>query len=327
MSRTQGVRADTSLNPKLHGAIDGFASHLVDARNASTHTVKSYAHDLSQFCRWVDSEKLVKAGQGWDKVTYLMIRRYLGHLAQNDYNRRSIVRKLSSLKAFYKWMEREGLVDDNPAVRVLSPKLSRPLPDVLDLEEIEKMLALADAKTPFISRDRALLEVLYAAGLRVAEAAALNLGDVDWRADEIRVIGGKGNKDRIVLIGRFAKAALKEYVDSARPWLLARRSDKLSPACESLWVNARGTRLSSHAMYILVQNYAACAGITKKVTPHTLRHSFATHMLQHGADLRVVQELLGHRSLSSTQVYTRVGAAHLKGVYDKAHPRAKLGAS
>src|SRR5688572_27342667 len=191
----------TMHNAKLHGAIDGFASHLTAARDASVHTVKSYTHDLSQFCDWLESEKLITRNQNWDKVTYLMIRRYLGHLSQHDYNRRSVVRKLSSLKAFYKWLEREGVVKENPAVKVLSPKISRPLPDVLDLEEIEKMLALAEENTPFSLRDRALLEVLYATGLRVAEACALTLGDIDWRAGEVRVVSGKGNKDRIVLLG------------------------------------------------------------------------------------------------------------------------------
>jgi tyrosine recombinase XerC len=313
-------------NPtKLIAAIDGFASYLSDVRDASRHTVISYRHDLRQFSDWLQAEKLLTKNQGWDKVSYLMIRRYLGHLAQNDFNRRSVVRKLSSLKAFYKWMEREGAVKDNPAVKVLSPKQSRPLPDVLDIEEIEKLLALPDEKTAFGKRDRALLEVLYASGLRVAEASGLVLGDIDWRAGEVRVAGGKGNKDRVVLLGRFALKALKEYVHDARPWLLARRKDKLAPACEKVWVNARGTGLSTHAIYILVQEYSRKAGFSKNVTPHTLRHSFATHLLQNGADLRVVQELLGHRTLSSTQVYTRVGATHLKNVYDKAHPRAKVG--
>jgi tyrosine recombinase XerC len=328
MARPQKAVCDASIpigNAKLHVAIDGFAAHLRDARDVSVHTVTSYAHDLSQFCVWIESEKLIARTASWDKVSYLMIRRYLGHLAQRDYNRRSVVRKLSSLKAFYKWLEREGVVKDNPAAKVLSPRVARSLPDVLDVQEIERMIALTEKKTPFSLRDRALLEVLYATGMRVAEACALKLGDVDWRAEELRVVSGKGNKDRIVLLGRFARQALGEYVQETRNSLLARRRDKLAPACESVWINARGTALSPHAVYVLVQQYSARAGITKKVTPHTLRHSFATHMLQHGADLRVVQELLGHRSLSSTQIYTRVSATHLKGEYDKAHPRAKLG--
>ena len=160
--------------------------------------------------------------------------------------------------------------------------------------------------------------------MRVAEAAALSLPDVDWRVGEARVVGGKGNKERMVLLGRYAMAALKPYLEKGRPSLLARRQNKIAGAIDAVWVNARGTRLSAHAIYMLVQDYAARANITKKVTPHTLRHSFATHMLQGGADLRVVQELLGHSSLSSTQIYTRVGPAHLKSVYQTAHPRAKV---
>jgi tyrosine recombinase XerC len=311
-------------NIKLLAAIDGFALHLADVRDASAHTVKSYVHDLAQFSDWLSSESVDSDELRWEQVTYPQIRSYLGHLAQNGYNRRSVTRKLSSLKAFYKWLEREVGITDNPAAKVLSPKASRPLPDVLDVSEIERMLEQTAKITSFSIRDRALIEVLYATGMRVAEACALKLGDVDWRAGEIRVIGGKGNKDRVVLMGRFAKQALEKYVHESRPSLLARRRNKLELACENVWINARGTALSSHAVYVLVQEYAARAGITKKVTPHTMRHSFATHLLQHGADLRVVQELLGHRSLSSTQVYTRVSAAHLKGEYDKAHPRAKL---
>lgn len=312
-------------NRKLAAAIADFITYLADIRDASRHTVISYRTDLTQFSNWLQAEKLLTNRHGWNRVTYLMIRRYLSHLSQSGYNRRSVVRKLSSLKAFYKWLEREGIVRDNPAAKVLSPKKTHPLPDVLEIEEVEKLLAAPDAKTAFGRRDLALLEVLYASGLRVSEATALVLGDIDWRAGEIRVAAGKGNQDRIVLLGRFALRALQQYVHEARPWLLARRRDKLAAVCEEVWINARGTALSAHAVYILVQQYSAQVGLTKKVTPHTLRHSFATHLLQNGADLRVVQELLGHRTLSSTQVYTRISATHLKGVYDKAHPRAKAG--
>lgn len=312
-------------NRRLSAPLEEFISYLTDVRDASRHTAVSYRTDLTQFSHWLQAEKLLTNRQGWNRVTYLMIRRYLGHLSQNGYNRRSVVRKLSSLKAFYKWLEREGTVRDNPAAKVLSPKKTHPLPDVLEVEEVEKLLAAPDIKTAFGRRDLALLEVLYASGLRVSEAVSLVLGDIDWRAGELRVVGGKGNQDRIVLLGRFALRALQQYVHEARPYLLARRKDKLAPARDEVWINSRGTALSTHAVYILVQQYSAQAGLTKKVTPHTLRHSFATHLLQNGADLRVVQELLGHRSLSSTQVYTRISATHLKGVYDKAHPRAKAG--
>lgn len=310
-------------NSKLLAAIDGFAAHLTDVRNASRHTVVSYRHDLLQFSDWLQAEMLLTGEQGWDIVSYPMIRRYLGHLSQNNFNRRSVLRKLSSLKAFYKWLEREGAVTESPAAKVLSPKTSRPLPDVLEVEEIERLLAQPDENIAFGKRDRALLEVLYATGIRVAEACALEPGDIDWNAAEILVRGGKGNKDRIVLMGGCALRALQTYSGDARNELLERRKNKLEAVCTALWINSRGTRLSPHAAYILVQRYAVSAGIIKKVTPHTLRHSFATHLLSNGADLRVVQELLGHRTLSSTQIYTRVSATHLKGVYDDAHPRAK----
>jgi tyrosine recombinase XerC len=308
----------------MHSHLDHFTSHLQDAKGASPHTVRSYSRDLIQFIEWLEAEKLVRQNFGPERVTYLMIRRYLGYLSQQNYERRSILRKLSSLKAFFKWLEREGAITSNPALAVLAPKSHRDLPDVLELGEVEKMLALPDLSTPFGMRDRALLETLYATGMRVSECAELKLGEMDWRAGEVRVAGGKGAKDRVVLLGRHALTALKTYADDARPMLLQRRKNQLTAIPDRLWINSRGTGLSSHAVYMLVVGYARSAGIDKNVTPHTLRHSFATHMLEGGADLRVVQELLGHKSLSSTQIYTRVGAAHLKKVYDFAHPRASI---
>jgi site-specific recombinase XerD len=249
-----------------------------------------------------------------------MVRRYLGHLSQKGLERRSIVRKLSSLKAWFKWLEREGVVPINPAAAMLSPKTARSLPDVLDLPEIERMLAAPD-DTPFGLRDRALLETLYATGMRVSEAAALKLPDIDWGSGEIRVVSGKGGKERVVLLGRHAVAALRLYLDNSRGVLMARGKRELLTT-DAVWINSRGTQLSAHAIYTHVLQNATRAGVLKSVTPHTLRHSFATHLLEGGADLRVVQELLGHSSLSSTQIYTRVSSAHLKSVYAAAHPRA-----
>lgn len=312
----------------MHGHLDHFAAYLQDVRNASPHTLRSYTRDLIQFVEWLEGEKLVHAssrtaGQGWEKVTYLMIRRYLGYLASGDYERRSVVRKLSSLKAFFKWLERENIITLNPAAQVLSPKAAKPLPDVLTIAEVEQLLALPNPETPFGQRDKALLEFLYATGMRVAEAAALSLPDMEWRTGEARVVSGKGGKARVVLLGRYALRALEEYVAQARPPLMARRKNEIAMTTAAVWINARGTRLSAHAIYMIVLDYAARAHLEKKVTPHTLRHSFATHLLEGGADLRVVQELLGHSSLNSTQIYTRIGAAHLKHVYAAAHPRAQ----
>ena len=305
----------------MHAHIDHFASHLTDAKNASVHTVRSYTRDIIQFVEWLESEMLLEKKE-WTEVDYTMIRRYLGHLAAKKYDRRSVVRKLSSLKAFFKWMEREHGLARNPAAQVLSPKTTRGLPDVLAIQEIEQLLAMPDVSTPFGLRDRALLEFLYASGVRVAEAAALSLPHLDWSAGETRIPTGKGSKERIVLLGSHALRAMKLYMEEGRPLLLERASNKLGPANDAVWINARGTRLSAHAIYMAVLDYARRANFEKKITPHTFRHSFATHMLEGGADLRVVQELLGHRSLSSTQIYTRVGASHLKNVYESAHPRA-----
>ncbi|HEX8834420.1 MAG TPA: tyrosine-type recombinase/integrase, partial [Abditibacteriaceae bacterium] len=220
--------ASSEAGAPLFGALDHFASHLQDARNASPHTVRSYLSDLQQFIEWLCAEKLLRASWGWDKVSYLMVRRYLGHLTQKGYERRSVVRKLSSLKAFFKWMEREGAVTKNPAAAVLSPKTSRPLPDVLEFPEIERMLGLPDGEKSLGMRDRALLETMYATGMRVAEVAALSMGDIDWRNGEIRVALGKGSKERVVLLGRFALVALRQYVEKARPPLMARRKNALA---------------------------------------------------------------------------------------------------
>lgn len=311
----------------MHSHLDHFARYLEDAKGASPHTLRSYSSDLIQFISWLEAEKLLKTDSPPEKVSYLMIRRYLGHLTQKGYERRSVLRKLSSIKAWFKWLEREGAITTNPADAVLSPKAARDLPDVLTTTEIETLLVLPDSSTRFGVRDRALLEALYSTGLRVNECAFLRLGDVDFRMGEVRVRGGKGQKERIVLLGRPAIAALNAYMSEARGLLMAQRQDKLAATTDALWINSRGTQLSSHAIYVLVCGYARQAGIDKNVTPHTLRHSFATHLLEGGADLRVVQELLGHTSLSSTQIYTRVSSTHLKKVYSASHPRAALEAA
>jgi integrase/recombinase XerC len=314
----------------LLGAIDGYTDYLRFGKNASPHTVRSYARDLVQFVEWLCAQKLIGAGASWSDVSFLMIRRYLGHLGHEGYERPSMARKLSSLKSFFKWMEREEIVAANPASQVLAPRQSRGVPDILEVREVEAMLALPDMETPFGLRDRALLEVLYASGVRVSEAAALKVGDIDWSRckageGEARVRHGKGAKERVVLLGRHASSALLTYVLRARPDLMARRKNEMASVSDSLWINGRGTGLSSHAIYVLVVKYAGQAGITKNVTPHTLRHSFATHLVQNSADLRVVQELLGHSSLSATQIYTRLGIPHLQRVYSQSHPRAHHG--
>lgn len=300
--------------------IDDFLAHLRDVRGASPHTMRNYGLDLSQFNAWLLENKLLGPNQGPEKVTYLAIRRYLAHLS-GGYTKASAARKLSVLKAFWKWLEREGRVQTNPAAAVLAPKIARPLPAILEKREVEELLEAPPNHTPIGRRDRALLEWLYSSGARVAETSALNLECLDWKKGEARIESGKGGHDRMVLLGEPALLALRSYVEDWRSELLKRAKKDGPQPTQAVWINGRGTRLSAHAIYILVRDYAQAVGIQKDVSPHTLRHSFATHLLEGGADLRVVQELLGHRTLASTQIYTRVGTQHLKKIYAATHPR------
>ena len=300
---------------------DDFIAHLRDVRGASRHTVRSYASDLGQFFAWISDEKLLKRGQGPEKVTYLMVRRYLAHLASEDYSRRTAVRKLSTLKAFWKWLERENRVQSNPAAAVLSPKVAPSLPEILDRESVERLLDAPDARKPLGRRDRALLEWLYSSGARVAETAALDLESINWKKAEARIETGKGGGARLVLLGEPAVEALRSYVEDWRPLLLERAKKEGPKPTQAVWINGRGLRLSAHAITMLVSRYAQKIELRQNVTPHTLRHSFATHLLEGGADLRVVQELLGHKTLSATQIYTRVSTSHLQKIYAATHPR------
>lgn len=299
--------------------IADFLAYLRDIKNYSPHTIRSYSLDLEQFCAWIYSEDRLKPSQGPEKVTYNLIRRYVAHLGAR-YEKSSSSRKLSVLKAFWKWLEREGRVLTNPAAAVVAPKIARNLPNVLELREIEQMLELPDARSPLGRRDRALLEWLYSSGARLSETAALNLEDLDWKKGEARIESGKGGKARLVLLGEPCLDALRAYVEDWRGELLKRAKRDPKPT-QAVWINGRGTRLSPNAIYVLVRDYGRAAGIRFEVTPHVLRHSFATHLLEGGADLRVVQELLGHKSLSATQIYTRVSTSQLQKVYAAAHPR------
>jgi len=316
------VRATTRVKPNLNfilvqSHINDYLAFLRDVRGASPHMIRNYGLDLAQFQGWLDEQKLGKSGP--DKITYLHLRRYLAHLGEK-YKKTSMARKLSTLKALWKWLEREGRAKSNPAAAVLTPKLPKHLPEILDAREIELLLNAPDQRTAFGRRDRALLEWLYSSGTRVSETSSLDLEFVDWKKGEARIVKGKGSKDRLVMLGAPALSALKSYVEDWRPELLARAQNRTGEE-RAVWLNSRGARLSGHAIYILIRDYARESGIQKTVSPHTMRHSFATHLLEGGADLRVVQELLGHQSLAATQIYTRVSTQHLRSVYALAHPR------
>jgi integrase/recombinase XerC len=292
-------------------AFEKFIDYLKVERNASRYTVRNYDADLREFFEFLKSESI----KSLDEVNKDVLRDYLYQLMENGFARTSIARKLSAVRSFYRYLQREELVSVSPAATISSPKLDRKLPVFLSQEETARLVEAPDITKPAGMRDRAFLELLYASGLRVSELAGLDVSQVDRETKEIRV-WGKGAKERIVLMGDPAARALTTYLEQGRP-KLNKRGD---PA---VFLNQDGGRLTVRSVQSLVQYYAKSVGIDKDVHPHTVRHTFATHLLNGGADLRVVQELLGHASLSSTQIYTHVSKAQAKKVYLAAHPLAE----
>jgi integrase/recombinase XerC len=295
--------------------IEAFLAHLRAAEDASGHTETSYRHDLSQWAGFLADRGL----QTWAQVDASSVRRFLAGLQQQGYERASIARKLSSLRSLYRYLLERGQVTSDPTVGISAPRQRKRLPQFLYAAEVERLLASPDTETPLGARDRALLECLYATGLRVSELVALDVDDVV--ADEIRVIG-KGRKERIVLLGRPAMSAVAEYLATPRVRLGERRKRFSEDAERALFLNRQGTRLTDRSVRRVVRKHLLRAAAAAKMSPHVLRHTFATHMLDNGADLRTVQELLGHASLATTQIYTHVTQRRLKEAYDQAHPRA-----
>jgi integrase/recombinase XerC len=287
-------------------SIQKFINYLKTERNYSKHTLSNYALDLSFLVAFLGKRKVDRAAA----------REYLLELEKKRYSRRSIARKLSSVRSFFRFLARENVIDKNPFENLLTPKLPKKLPNFLYPEEIKSLFEAPDMKTPKGLRDKAIFEVIYGTGLRVMEIIRINMNDINFDEGEIKVLG-KGSKERIVLFGSHARRAMQDYLKEGRPQMA---SGKKNPA---LFINRRGGRLTPRSVERIIVYYTKKAGIAKKVTPHTLRHSFATHLLSGGADLRMVQELLGHVSLSTTQVYTHITKERLKQVYDSSHPRAR----
>jgi len=292
-------------------AFGGFIDYLRVERNASRYTVRNYGADLLGFFSFLRDEKI----ESLDDVDKNTLRDYLWQLMERGFARTSIARKLSAVRSFYRYLQREDLVSVSPAASISSPKLDRRLPEFLSREESTRLVEAPDVTTPAGLRDRAFLELLYASGLRVSELVSLNIGQVNLESREIRV-WGKGAKERIVLMGEPAARAVGAYLRDGRPRLVA------GPT-EAVFLNQDGGRLTVRSVQSFVRAYAALAGIEKDVHPHMVRHTFATHLLDGGADLRVVQELLGHASLSSTQIYTHVSKSQARKVYMAAHPLAR----
>ena len=348
----------------LHARVEEFLNHLRDERNFSGYTIRCYGTDLEQYCGYLTAEILparqaetgpppavpapseppqtpaAEAPQDAPAaealpavslpgpldpldavllgVTTAELRRYLAHLCSKDYSKATTARKLATLRSFYKYLVRTGLVEVNPVAAIRTPKQERRLPKFLDVTQVEKLLAAPPDDEMIGARDRAMLEVLYSTGMRVSELVGMDADDIDLVAGTVR-LRGKGKKERLSPLGAPAIEAVRRYLE-----LRSGERNREKFDARPLFINKLGKRLSTRSVRRKLDKYLEAAGLDPDVSPHTLRHSFATHMLERGADLRCVQELLGHQSLSTTQIYTHLTNGRLKEVYDEAHPRAKM---
>lgn len=296
--------------------IEEFIAYLRAQRGYSLHTLRGYRVDLRQFLEFLSSKRGAGSLGDLSRVEPLELREYLGRL-YTRYKRSTIARKLSAVRSFYAFAEKSGYAPDNPAASVSTPKQEKTIPVYLPVDEMFALLEGPDGESPRGLRDRAILELLYSTGMRVGELTGLNLDRIDLHQRLIRVVG-KGDKERIVPAGRKAVAALRDYLDATRA---VRTKHARGPARLPVFLNLRGGRLSTRSVLDIVKRYGIKCGLMMGIGPHSLRHTFATHMLDGGADLRSVQELLGHASLSTTQRYTHVSLDRLMEVYDRAHPR------
>jgi integrase/recombinase XerC len=313
-----GRRAAPPADPSARSALAAFIAHLRDERGLSPNTVAAYQGDLSQFFAFA-------AGVGRpapDDADPILLRRYLAHLHARGLAAASLQRKVATLRACFGYLRRRGLVTTDPAAMLEAPKGERRLPVVLKPRQVEALLAAPVASDPVGLRDRAVLELLYATGIRVGELCGLRLRDLDLAGRSVRVVG-KGSKERLVPFGEPAHAALTAYLDSGRPLMLPpTAADAVRGAVEAVFLNRRAKPLTPRDARALLARYKVGIDAPNGTSPHTLRHSFATHLLEGGADLREVQELLGHAALTTTQTYTHVSKERLRRVYEQAHPRA-----
>jgi len=280
-------------------------------RNASVHTIKAYTGDLAEFSAYIGP-------RGWKQIDHVSIRGFLSRLYERGLDKTSVARALAAVRSLYRWLAQEGVVEQNPAALVSTPQLAKKLPRVPTIEEMNVVL---DGQLPevaaFPERDRMMLELLYGCGIRNSELIGINVEDIRL-SDEAILIRGKGKKQRYVLFGNAVTVALKDYLP-ARQKILSERKKSLS----ALLINRRGGRLTTRSVGRIIKKIAVAKGLSPDVHPHTLRHAFGTHMLEEGADLRAIQEMLGHERLSTTQRYTQLSIKHVLQVYDQTHPRAK----
>lgn len=301
-------------------AINKYLRHLKIERNASPHTILSYENDLNQFFEFclshfdVDEENISPG-----EVERITIRLWLGELSNSGLAKSSIARKVAALRSFFKYAFKRGLIEQNPAHLLIVPKKDQPLPKTANIEDLNRMMELAPANTPQSTQDRSILELFYSTGIRLTELVNLNVDDINFELNQIKVLG-KGAKQRIVPLGQRTASVLKKHLKN-KAELYGDRTD--SDARKAVFLASGGQRIYQRAVQRLVKDYLERASEVTQKSPHVLRHSFATHLLDKGADIRIIKELLGHSNLASTQVYTHTSVERLKNVYELAHPRAK----
>ncbi|MDP8298641.1 MAG: tyrosine recombinase XerC [Candidatus Tantalella remota] len=285
--------------------VEKFANYLDIEKNYSKHTLRGYRSDLTELAEFL-SDKDPK------KITHLDLRRFLAELKRRDCAKRTVVRKLGAIRSFFKFLFREKYIKNNPADSIFTPKLDKKLPEFLDIDKTIKLVTAPQLDNLLGLRDRAILEVLYSTGIRVSELVGINEEDIDLIAGVVKV-RGKGKRERIALLGSESQRAIRNYTGD---------SGRVSKLSGPFFLNNRGTRLTDRSVRRIIDKYVLKCSIEQKISPHSIRHSFATHLINNGADLRSVQELLGHQNLSTTQIYTHMGSKRIREMYEKAHPRA-----
>lgn len=302
----------------MKNATDKFLRYLKVERNASSHTITSYQNDLDQFFSFCQNH-FKDENPDIHHIERITIRLWLGELSERGLAKSSIARKVAAVRSFFKYCLKRGLVEQNPAHMLIIPKKDQPLPKTASSADIERMMELAPGDTPRSAQNRAILELLYGTGIRLSELTSLNEEDINARLKQIKVLG-KGAKQRIVPMGARAQEAIEQHLDT-KPELYGKKTD--ADARKAVFLAAGGQRIYARAVQRLVKDFLQRASEVTQKSPHVLRHSFATHLLDNGADIRVIKELLGHADLSATQVYTHTSVERLKSVYELAHPRAK----
>lgn len=300
--------------------IHKYLSSLKTERNASKHTIVSYKNDLLQLLRFSAMELQKNADHvSAEEIDRLLIRLWLGDLSEKGVAKNTVARKVASVRSFFKFCFKRGYIEKNPAHLLIVPKKESRLPKTIQLKEIERMMEFADGNNPAAIQDRAIMELFYSTGIRLSELTGLNITDIDLKQNQI-IVFGKGRKQRIVPLGGQASDWCKKHLET-RQKLLSKQSN--NDARKALFVAPRGGRMNQRKVQRIIKEYLMKASEVSKKSPHTLRHSFATHMLDAGADIRLIKEFLGHASLSSTQIYTHTSVERLKKVYNQAHPRAE----